>query len=62
MRLQQRQPFRRTLREREHGRDAHKDANLAGTSISQCRLDGMTINGIEVTELLAAYNAAQEAK
>lgn len=30
-------------------------ANLAGASISDSRYDGMTIDGIEVTELLAAY-------
>jgi hypothetical protein len=32
-------------------------ANLAGASISDGRYDGMTIDGIEVTELLAAYRA-----
>ena len=31
--------------------------NLAGASITDGRYDGMTIDGIEVTELLAAYRA-----
>ncbi|MBI1208012.1 MAG: pentapeptide repeat-containing protein [Azospirillum sp.] len=34
-------------------------ANLAGVSISECRCDDMTIDGIPVTEMLAAYRAAQ---
>ena len=32
--------------------------NLAGASITDGRYDGMTIDGIEVTELLAAYRAS----
>jgi uncharacterized protein YjbI with pentapeptide repeats len=36
------------------GRIEH--VNLARVSITDCHLDGMTIDGIPVTELLAAYN------
>ena len=32
-------------------------ANLAGASITGCRYDGMTIDGIPVTDLLDAYRA-----
>jgi len=32
-------------------------ANLAGASITASRFDGMTIDGILVTDLLAAYHA-----
>ena len=32
-------------------------ANLAGALIVNSRLDGMTIDGIEVTELMAAWEA-----
>jgi uncharacterized protein YjbI with pentapeptide repeats len=34
------------------------DANLTNTAIADCRLDGMTIDGILVTELLAVWRAA----
>jgi uncharacterized protein YjbI with pentapeptide repeats len=34
-------------------------ANLAGASISESRYDGMTIDGIAVTDMIAAYKAAQ---
>ncbi len=34
-------------------------ANLAGASISECRYDGMTIDGMAVTDMIAAYKAAQ---
>jgi uncharacterized protein YjbI with pentapeptide repeats len=37
-------------------------ANLAGAAISHCRYDGMTIEGIPVTAMIAAYKAAQEAR
>ena len=37
-------------------------ANLAGASIVNGRLDGMTIEGIPVTELLAYWRAGHEAK
>jgi uncharacterized protein YjbI with pentapeptide repeats len=33
------------------------NANLAGAALKDCRYEGMTIEGIEVTELLAAYRA-----
>jgi uncharacterized protein YjbI with pentapeptide repeats len=36
-------------------------ANLAGASIVNSRLEGMTIDGIEVTELLAAWKAKNAA-
>ena len=36
------------------------DANLAGARIVNCRLEGMTINGILVTDLIAAYEVARE--
>ena len=35
-------------------------ANLAGASIGDSFLDGMTIDGIAVTELPAAWQAAQK--
>ena len=35
-----------------------RDANLSHASISDSLLKGMTIDGIAVTELLAAYRAA----
>jgi uncharacterized protein YjbI with pentapeptide repeats len=35
------------------------NANLAGASISACRYDGMTIDGVTVTDMIAAYKAAQ---
>ncbi len=35
-------------------------ANIKGASISYCRMDGMTIDGVLVSELLAAYHAAQQ--
>jgi uncharacterized protein YjbI with pentapeptide repeats len=36
-------------------------ANLAGVTIgADCRLDGMTIDGIAVVDLLAAYRAANK--
>lgn len=35
------------------------NANLAGAHIADCRLEGMTIDGILVTELLAAYEGAR---
>jgi uncharacterized protein YjbI with pentapeptide repeats len=31
------------------------DVNLAGAAIVQCATDGMTINGIALSDLLAAY-------
>ena len=31
--------------------------NLIGSAITDCRIDGMTIDGILVTDLLAAYRA-----
>ena len=34
-------------------------ANLAGASISESRYDGMTIDGVAVTDMIAAYKAAQ---
>jgi uncharacterized protein YjbI with pentapeptide repeats len=34
-------------------------ANLAGASFRDSRYDGMTIDGIAVTDLLATYRAAQ---
>jgi uncharacterized protein YjbI with pentapeptide repeats len=34
------------------------DANLTGVSIVDCRTDGMTINGILVAEMVAAYKTA----
>jgi uncharacterized protein YjbI with pentapeptide repeats len=34
-------------------------ANLAGVSIGDSRNDGMTIDGIPVTAMIAAYKAAQ---
>jgi uncharacterized protein YjbI with pentapeptide repeats len=34
-------------------------ANLTGASIADCLTDGMTINGIEVADLMAAYRAAK---
>jgi hypothetical protein len=37
------------------------NANLAGASISQGRMEGMTIEGILVSDLLAAYRASQSA-
>ncbi|PZQ83612.1 MAG: hypothetical protein DI549_07085 [Ancylobacter novellus] len=36
-------------------------ADLVGVSIAECRLDGMRIDGILVTDMLAAYRAAHEA-
>jgi uncharacterized protein YjbI with pentapeptide repeats len=39
-----------------------EDANLAGASIVKGRLEGMTIDGIPVTELLAYWRAGHEAK
>jgi uncharacterized protein YjbI with pentapeptide repeats len=36
-------------------------ANLAGASIVNSRLDGMTIDGIGVTELMAAWKAKNAA-
>jgi hypothetical protein len=36
-------------------------ANLAGVSIVNSRLHGMTIDGIEVTELLAAWKSKNAA-
>lgn len=35
-------------------------ANLAGATIADCRLDGMTIDGILVTDLLKTYQAARK--
>ncbi len=37
------------------------NANLAGADFTHCRLDGMTIEGIKVTDLLAAYRNANQA-
>jgi uncharacterized protein YjbI with pentapeptide repeats len=37
-------------------------ANLAGASISQGRMEGMTIEGILVSDLLAAYRASTSAE
>jgi uncharacterized protein YjbI with pentapeptide repeats len=37
-------------------------ANLAGASIINSRLQGMTIDGIEVTELLAAWKEREESR
>ena len=37
------------------------DANLTGASITESLTDGMTINGIPLADLLAAYRAAQPA-
>jgi hypothetical protein len=34
-------------------------ANLAGASITQGRMEGMTIDGIPVSDLLAAYRASK---
>jgi uncharacterized protein YjbI with pentapeptide repeats len=34
-------------------------ANLTGASIAECLTEGMTINGIAVTDLMAAYRAAR---
>jgi uncharacterized protein YjbI with pentapeptide repeats len=34
-------------------------ANLKGAAISDCRMDGMTIDGVLVSELLSAYHAVQ---
>jgi hypothetical protein len=34
-------------------------ANLAGASIGDSRYEGMTIDGIPVTAMIAAYKAAQ---
>jgi hypothetical protein len=34
------------------------DVNLAGAAFSNCRIDGMTIEGILVSDLLQAYRAA----
>jgi len=31
--------------------------NLAGVAITGCGLDGMTIDGVAVTDLFAAYRA-----
>ena len=36
-----------------------RDANLTGASIAESKTDGMTIDGIPVSELLAAYRAAR---
>ena len=36
-------------------------ANLQGAAIAESRLDGLTINGILVTDLLAAYQASRPA-
>ena len=38
------------------------NADLAGAELKDSRFDGMTIDGIPVTEMLAAFNAAQKAK
>jgi uncharacterized protein YjbI with pentapeptide repeats len=35
-----------------------QDADLRGASIAHCLTDGMTIGGISVADLLAAYRAA----
>ena len=35
------------------------DANLSFLSLTQCTMTGMTIDGIAVTDLLAAYRRAQ---
>jgi uncharacterized protein YjbI with pentapeptide repeats len=37
-------------------------ANLAGAAIANCRYDGMTIDGIPVAAMIAAYKAAQPAR
>jgi uncharacterized protein YjbI with pentapeptide repeats len=36
------------------------DANLTGACFEDCRTDGMTINGIALSELLAVYRASQK--
>jgi len=38
------------------------DANLAGAALSACRYEGMTIDGIPLTDLIAAYKAAPAPK
>ena len=38
------------------------DANFAGASILNVRLEGATIDGIAVTDLLAYWRAGHEAK
>lgn len=35
------------------------DANLSGLQISNCRVEGMTIEGVAVTDLFAAYRSAR---
>jgi len=35
-----------------------RDANLGGASISESNTDGMTIDGVLVTDLMKAYRAA----
>jgi hypothetical protein len=37
-------------------------ANLAGASIMQDRMEGMTIDGILVSDLMAAYRAGRPAE
>jgi uncharacterized protein YjbI with pentapeptide repeats len=37
-------------------------ANLAGASITQGRIEGMTIEGILVSDLLAVYRASKSAE
>ena len=39
-----------------------REANLAGAIIANARLDGATIDGISVTDLLSSWHAAHEAK
>ena len=34
------------------------DADLSGLGISNCKLDGMTINGVAVQELFDKYESA----
>jgi len=36
-----------------------RQANLQGADIAECRIDGVKINGILLTDLLAAYRASQ---
>jgi hypothetical protein len=36
-------------------------ANLAGANFSNCRIDGITIDGIKVEDALAAYRKSQAA-
>jgi uncharacterized protein YjbI with pentapeptide repeats len=36
-----------------------KDANLSGCTIAQCSMDGMTIDGVAVSELFAAWRLSK---